>query len=136
MKNGLSGLKNFIWAAAILAVLLALLVGMVFAMSAGFQGERDSGTMTLGETVRREKNTSGVDGGLDAAPAVLRELPATQKSTLEAVFNMTFLVDKTVMGLRTYCENLPTVRTMPQFNFFHRSVEKNAVLSSTCSSPQ
>ena len=106
MKNGLTGLKNFIWAAAILAALLALLVGMVFAMSSRYKGERDSGTMTLGETVRREKKSGGeVDAGLDSAPATLRELPATQKSSLEAVFGMTFLVDKTVMGLRTYCEN-------------------------------
>ena len=106
MKNGLTGLKNFIWAAAILAALLALLIGMVFAMSSSYKGERDSGTMTLGETVKREKKSAdGVDAGLDAAPAVLRELPATQKNTLESVFGMTFLIDRTVLGLRTYCEN-------------------------------
>lgn len=106
MKNGLTGFKNFIWAAAILVTILALLVGMVFAMSSRYNGERDSGTMTLGETVRREKKTgSGIDAGLDVPAATLRELPAAQKSTLEAVFGMTFLVDKTVSGLRTYCEN-------------------------------
>lgn len=106
MKNGLTGLKNFIWAAAILAALLALLIGMVFAMSSSYKGERDSGTMTLGETVKREKKSAdGVDAGLDAASAVLRELPATQKNTLESVFGMTFLIDRTVLGLRTYCEN-------------------------------
>ncbi len=106
MKNGLTGFKNFIWAAAILVAILALLVGMVFAMSSRFNGERDSGTMTLGEAVHREKKSnSDVDAGLDAPPATLRELPAAQKSTLEAVFGMTFLVDKTVTGLRTYCEN-------------------------------
>lgn len=106
MKNGLTGLKNFIWAAAILAALLALLIGMVFAMSTSYKGERDSGTMTLGETVKREKKSAdGVDAGLDAASAVLRELPATQKNTLESVFGMTFLIDRTVLGLRTYCEN-------------------------------
>ena len=106
MKNGLTGLKNFIWAAAILAALLALLIGMVFAMSTSYKGERDSGTMTLGETVKREKKSAdGVDAWLDAAPAVLRELPATQKNTLESVCGMTFLIDRTVLGLRTYCEN-------------------------------
>ena len=105
MKNGLTGLKNFIWAAAILAALLALLVGMVFAMSTSYKGERDSGTMTLGEKVTREKKSAEADAGLDAAPAVLRELPATQKNTLESVFGMTFLIDRTVLGLRTYCEN-------------------------------
>ena len=106
MKNGLTGLKNIIWAAAILAALLALLIGMVFAMSTSYKGERDSGTMTLGETVKREKKSAdGVDAGLDAASAVLRELPATQKNTLESVFGMTFLIDRTVLGLRTYCEN-------------------------------
>ena len=106
MKNGLTGLKNVIWAAAILAALLALLIGMVFAMSSSYKGERDSGTMTLGETVKREKKSAdGVDAGLDTASAVLRELPATQKNTLESVFGMTFLIDRTVLGLRTYCEN-------------------------------
>ena len=106
MKNGLSGFKNIIWAIAILAALLALLVGMVFAMSRSYKGERDSGTMTLGEPLRREKKTaSGVDAGAELPAATLRELPASQKSSLEAVFNMTFLVDRTVIGLRTYCEN-------------------------------
>ena len=105
MKNGLSGFKNIIWAIAIFAALLALLVGMVFSMSRSYKGERDSGTMTLGEPLRREKKSADADAGLDAAPATLRELPATQKSSLEAVFGMTFLIDRTVIGLRTYCEN-------------------------------
>ena len=106
MKNGLSGFKNIIWAIAILAALLALLVGMVFAMSRSYKGERDSGTMTLGEPLHREKKSaSGVDAGAELPAATLRELPASQKSSLEAVFNMTFLVDRTVIGLRTYCEN-------------------------------
>ena len=104
MKNKLAGLKNMIWAVGILAVLLALLVGMIFAMSAGYKGERDSGTMTLGENAPRRK-TGGPDAGVESAPAVLRELPATQKASLESVFGMTFLVDRTVIGLRTYCEN-------------------------------
>ena len=51
MKNKLSGLQNILWAIGIFAVGLALLVGLVVSMSARYEGERLSGTMTLGEGV-------------------------------------------------------------------------------------
>ena len=104
MKNKLSGLQNILWAIGILAVGLALLVGLVVSMSARYEGERLSGTMTLGEGVQREKRGSA-DSGLDAAPAgELMALPEIKKATLDEVLTTTFLCDKTILGLRSYIE--------------------------------
>ena len=105
MKIGLSGIKNMIWALGILVVLLALLVALVFSFSQKHSGERESGTMVLGETVRKDaKSKDGVDGGM-AYVGQLNELPSSQKQGLEYVFGMTFLTDKTLNGLISYSAN-------------------------------
>lgn len=105
MKNKLSGLHNILWAIGILAAGLALLVGLVVSMSARYEGERLSGTMTLGEGVQREKRGSG-DPGLDAAPVgELMALPEVKKVALDEVLTTTFLCDKTILGLRSYIES-------------------------------
>ena len=104
MKNKLSGLQNILWAIGILAVGLALLVGLVVSMSARYEGERLSGTMTLGEGVQREKR-GAADSGLDAAPVgELMPLPEIKKVALDEVLTTTFLCDKTLLGLRSYIE--------------------------------
>ena len=104
MKNKLSGLQNILWAIGILAVGLALLVGLVVSMSARYEGERLSGTMTLGEGVQREKR-GAADSGLDAAPVgELMPLPEIKKVPLDEVLTTTFLCDKTLLGLRSYIE--------------------------------
>ncbi len=106
MKNGLSGVKNILWALAILLTLLALLVGLIFSMSQKNRGERASGTITLGQIDHTKKGAADELAGLpDATPAQLMELPATQKSGLDTVFGMTFLCDKTIAALRTYAEH-------------------------------
>ncbi len=103
MKNRLAGLHNILWAIGILAAGLALLVGLVVSMSASHDGERLSGTMTLGEGVRREQLSDA--SGLDAAPAAtLMALPEIKKVALDEVFTTTFLCDKTILGLRSYVE--------------------------------
>ncbi|MDO4990862.1 MAG: SGNH/GDSL hydrolase family protein [Eubacteriales bacterium] len=103
MKNKLSGLHNILWAIGILAVGLALLVGLVVSMSARHEGERISGTMTLGEGIQREKRGSASE--LDAAPAgELMALPEVKKVALDEVLTTTFLCDKTLLGLRSYVE--------------------------------
>ena len=105
MKNKLSGLQNILWAIGILAVGLALLVGLVVSMSARYEGERLSGTMTLGEGVQREKRGAASDSGLDAAPVgELMPLPEIKKVPLDEVLTTTFLCDKTLLGLRSYIE--------------------------------
>ena len=104
MKNKLSGLQNILWAIGILAVGLALLVGLVVSMSARYEGERLSGTMTLGEGVQREKR-GGAASELDAGPTdELMALPEVKKVALDEVLTTTFLCDKTLLGLRSYIE--------------------------------
>ena len=106
MKNGLSGFKNILWAVSILLVLLALLVGLIFAMSQKNKDPRQDGTITLGEIERKSRKDDAELAGLDAAAEPqLKELPATSKNNMESVFGMTFLCDKTVAALKTYCDN-------------------------------
>ena len=106
MKNGLSGLKNVLWAVSILLTLLALLSGLVFSMSQRSRGERENGTITLGEIDRSSKKKSADDVlSMEEGSAQLKELPSSPKGNLETVFGMTFLCDKTIAALRTYAEN-------------------------------
>ena len=50
MNNGLSGIKNIIWALAIVVALAAVLVGLIITMVLGFGGQRQDGTLYLGES--------------------------------------------------------------------------------------
>ncbi len=104
MKNGLSGVKNLIWALAIMLSLLALLVGLVFAMLTRYYGDRTDGTLVLGEGVSVSSN-SGIDNAGDMQPGAsgtLMELPSTQDNGIEALFNFTFLCDSTITGINDY----------------------------------
>lgn len=47
MNNGLSGIKNIIWALAIVIALLALLVGLIFSVAARNYGDAPDGTLVL-----------------------------------------------------------------------------------------
>ena len=105
MKSGLSGLKNILWALGILVVLLALLVALIVSFSQKNTLERESGTMVLGETVRRDRQKKGeADNSLDNV-GQLNELPSTPKQGLDTVFGMTFLSDKTLNGIVSYSVN-------------------------------
>ena len=105
MKDKLSNFKNLLWAAAIMLCLLAMLVGLIFSMSQKSQGERADGTITLGQ-IERVKKTKGSDiVGLESAVKTLMPLPESTKGNLESVFGMTFLCDKTIMGIKTYASN-------------------------------
>lgn len=105
MKDRLSNLKNLLWAAAIMLCLLAMLVGLIFSMSQKSQGERADGTITLGQIERVKKPKAGDVVGLENAVKTLMPLPESTKGNLESVFGMTFLCDKTIMGLKTYATN-------------------------------
>lgn len=105
MKNRLSGIKNLLWAAAILLCLLAMLVGLVFSMSQKRHGEVQSGTITLGKIDRTKKNADTLPGADNTAERTLIALPDSPKAGLDAVFGMTFLCDKTILGLKTYAEH-------------------------------
>ena len=47
MNNGLSGIKNIIWALAIVIALLALLVGLIFTVATRSYGDAPDGTLVL-----------------------------------------------------------------------------------------
>ena len=105
MNNRLSNLKNLLWAGGILLGLTVMLVALIFAMSRKNSETRPSGTITLGQ-IERAKAKGNVDNadGL-AAPGTLIPLPENNKGNLDTVFGMTFLCDKTILGLRTYANN-------------------------------
>lgn len=106
MKNRLSNVKNLLWAAAILLCLVALLIGLVFAMSQKSQAERLDGTLVLGQIERNRPSASGdVVGMENVVGSTLIPLPESSKGNLETVFGMTFLCDKTIMNLRAYAQN-------------------------------
>jgi len=103
MKSRLSNLKNLIWAGAILVCLLALLLGLVFSMSRKNSEARADGTIVLGQIERTKRAKDMSIAGLDTpTAAALIPLPESNKGDYESVFGMTFLCDKTILGLRTY----------------------------------
>jgi len=102
MKSRLSNVKNLIWAGAILLCLLALLLGLIFSMSRKNSAARADGTIVLGQ-IERSKRAKADPAGLDApAAGVLKPLPENNKGNLENVFGMTFLCDRTILGIRSY----------------------------------
>lgn len=105
MRDRLRGFQNTLWAVGIFAAGLALLIGLVLSMSARYAGERQSGTMTLGQGSSRPGPVAAPVAESGGAAPALMELPSTQKTGLETVFGMTFLCDKTVLGLRNYVQN-------------------------------
>ena len=105
MKNRASNTRNLFWAVGILLCLVAMLVALIFAMSQKNTGNRADGTLVLGHIERGEKPVDVDLAGLESAANQLMPVPETKKGNLEDVFGMTFLLDKTLMGLRSYVTN-------------------------------
>ena len=105
MKNRASNTRNLLWAVGILLCLVAMLVALIFAMSQKNAGNRADGTLVLGHIERGEKPVDVDLAGLESAANQLMPVPETKKGNLEDVFGMTFLLDKTLMGLRSYVTN-------------------------------
>ena len=76
MKNRTSNLKNMLWAVGILLCLLAMLVGLIFAMSQKNTEKRMDGTLTLGQIERREKPTDVDLAGLELKLDLIQRLDA------------------------------------------------------------
>lgn len=109
MNNGLSGIKNIIWALAIVIALAAVLIGLVITMVLGFGGQRRDGTMYLGESEGFSAGDallsgSGVDGGLESSSGVMA-LPGSQDTGLEYLFNLTFLCDDSFSAVNGFGAN-------------------------------
>ena len=105
MKNRASNTRNLLWAVGILLCLVAMLVALIFAMSQKNAGNRADGTLVLGHIERGEKPVDVDLAGLESTANQLMPVPETKKGNLEDVFGMTFLLDKTLMGLRSYVTN-------------------------------
>ena len=105
MKNRASNTRNLLWAVGILLCLVAMLVALIFAMSQKNTGNRADGSLVLGHIERGEKPVDVDLAGLESAANQLMPVPETKKGNLEDVFGMTFLLDKTLMGLRSYVTN-------------------------------
>ena len=105
MKNRASNMRNLLWAMGILLCLVAMLVGLIFAMSQKNTGNRADGTLVLGHIERGEKPGDVDLAGLESTAGKLIPVPETKKGNLEDVFGMTFLIDKTLSGLRNYVTN-------------------------------
>lgn len=105
MKNRASNMRNLLWAVGILLCLVAMLVGLIFAMSQKNTGNRLDGTLVLGHIERGEKPVDVDLAGLESTTGKLIPVPETKKGNLEDVFGMTFLIDKTLSGLRNYVTN-------------------------------
>ena len=106
-KSSLSGIKNVIWALAIFAALTALLVGFAFSVSTRYNGEKESGVLTLGQGRKADSISddgvifsSGADNALNTG--VLREMVSTQDNGLSAAFSYTYLCDSSIMGINEY----------------------------------
>ena len=109
MNNGLSGIKNIIWAFAIVIALAAVLIGLIITMVLGFGGQRQDGTLYLGESVglssgSKRPSDSPVDGGLESSFGAMA-LPGTQDMGLEYLFNLTFLCDDSFSAVNSFGAN-------------------------------
>lgn len=106
-KTSLSGVKNIIWALAILASLIALFVGLIFSVTSRYSGERESGILTLGQGRKTESvSDDGVifssDVDMAGMPGPVIDYPNTQDNGLGAAFSYTYLCDSTLVGINDY----------------------------------
>ena len=109
MNNGLTGIKNLIWALAIVLVLAVVLVGLIITMVLGFSGQRQDGTLYLGESSgfssgSTKQPDNGVDGGLGSGTGAMA-LPDSQDTGLEYLFNLTFLCDESFSAVNSFGSN-------------------------------
>lgn len=106
MGGKLSGLKNIIWAFAIVLCLVAVLVGLIIAAASKYDGEQERGAIMLGDTVKPDGN-DGKDGDAEPLPAMvgdgtLHELAETSDGGQSYIDTLTFLCDSTWLGLRDF----------------------------------
>ena len=110
MNNGISGLKNIIWAFAIVVSLAALVIGLIVTMVLRYNGEAPDGTMYLGEAGPSFgledplSDDSGIDGGQSSSGGLM-ELPNSQDTGLEYLFNLSFLCDNSFSAVNSFGAN-------------------------------
>lgn len=105
MGGKLNGLKNIIWAFAIVVCLAAVLVGLIFAAASKYDGEQEHGAIMLGGTAQSE--SAAPEGGTEPVPVLtgdgtLHELAETADAGQSYIDSLIFLCDSTWLGLRDY----------------------------------
>lgn len=106
MNDRLTTVKNLIWAVAIVICIVAVLVGLIFAMTQKYNGETQNFTLDLGSSSNNSPVTAeDVDNPLSDSVGIqrgelhtLNEIPDVGEGY---IYNLTFLVDSTFMGLRS-----------------------------------
>lgn len=110
MNKALNGIKNMIWLAAIMIALVALLVGIIFALSHKYYGEQADGALDLSggskQTVQSAQGAQELDAG--GATGTLNALNDSQDAGAEFVFGLTFLSDSSLASLADYGSSLGT----------------------------
>ena len=111
MTNKLSGLKDLIWAIAIVICLAALLVGCFFAAVSKYGGDRERPVIALSPTSSSTPaNKSGIDAGVTGSSGgsyatvsdgSLKTLSGSSDAGQSYIDSLTFLVDSSLSTLKT-----------------------------------
>ncbi|MEA5152976.1 MAG: SGNH/GDSL hydrolase family protein [Oscillospiraceae bacterium] len=108
MKNRILSLKNIIWAIGIVLCLIALLVGLIFAVASKYGGEQEDGRLYLGgEPVKSPSQSVEADGGSGGSAALtgtgsLNTLAESADAGQSYIDSLTFLCDSSLLGLRDF----------------------------------
>lgn len=106
MNNGLSGIKNILWALGIVIAMAAVLIGLVITMVTRFSGTRQDGVMNLGGGAALEDEFLTAPAGSTAQESDgVKTLPNSQDTGLEYLFNLTFLCDSSLSQVSGYGAN-------------------------------
>ena len=111
MTNKLSGLKDLIWAIAIVICLAALLVGFFFAAVSKYGGDRERPVIALSPaSSSAPANKSGIDAGVTGSSGgsyatvsdgSLKTLSGSSDAGQSYIDSLTFLVDSSLSSLKT-----------------------------------
>ena len=110
MTNKLSGLKDLIWAVAIVICLAALLVGFFFAAISKYAGDRERPVLALSPAASgTPANKSGIDAGVTGSSGgfatvsdgSLKTLSGSSDAGQSYIDSLTFLVDSSLSSLKT-----------------------------------
>ena len=98
MNGKLSGLRDMLWTLGILVCLLAVLIGLIFAMAHKYGGSSAKTSVELGALNIKDEGTAQEP----IAAGQLNELKATKNAGQDYLSSLTFICDSTMIGMRDY----------------------------------
>ena len=102
----LNALKNFLWALGILLCLVVMLIALFYAAFTPYRGEKERGGVQLGEVsekVKADKEDESAQSEAQALPeGTLLRLADSADGGQAYLDSLTFLVDSSLTGLRSY----------------------------------